>query len=144
MNNRAGNSKLKNKNENPLNEEKFLNKKRKIDQITYIKSNNSNLKKGIKNNPENKSIQITKHSSESSTKKNENENENENVNEIKYGFYKPNIKNINDKKIFIGNLPYKINEKELKKYYEKCGKIKKVVINKTNDGVSMGHWYIIF
>ena len=141
MNNQSANSKLNNKNENSLNKEKFVNKKRKIGHITYNKTNNSNLKKEIKNNPENKSIQITKLSS---TKKNENENENENVNEIKYGFYKPNIKNINDKKIFIGNLPYKTNERELKKYYEKCGKIKKVVINKTNDGVSMGHWYIIF
>jgi RNA recognition motif-containing protein len=150
MNNRTANSKLKNKNENSLCEEKFLGKKRKIDHITYNKSNNSYLKKGIKNNPENKIIQITKHSSESSTKKNENENENENedvnvnINETKYSFYKPNIKNINDKKIFIGNIPYTTNEKELKKYFEKCGKIKRVVINKNNDGVSMGHGYIIF
>ena len=148
MNNRTANSKLKNKNENSLNEGKFLNKKRKIDHITYNKSNNSYLKKGIKNNPENQIIQITKHSSESSTKKNENENENENenvnVNKIEYGFYKSNIKNINDKKIFIGNIPYTTNEKELKKYFEKCGKIKRVVINKNNDGVSMGHGYIIF
>ena len=46
--------------------------------------------------------------------------------------------------IFVGNLPLKITEGDLKKFFDKCGKIHEIRIAKTPQGFSKGYSHVEF
>ena len=138
--------------ENEYEKEKINSNKKSehIYEILYSseEENNQNDKKiylnkelKSKNYSENKILLMTKDSSRSSSQKKDNiikEKISENNN------LKSTSQDINDKRIFIGNIDYKCQEKELQEYFKNCGRITDVKIEKTYDGKSRGHGYIDF